>query len=164
VLDEEELRGETTTHDGEPTEFQPMREHSRIRVPEHWRRNVEVEDPAIVTFNNIVHRFDSALLTGFQLATAAGPAMEEPMYGVCFVLQQLDIVRGLVADLLEDSSGAGAASAAGLTGQLISETKVSCTVQPSNLWSTIRNICLLSFGVFAVRLPTCVPVEPCETG
>lgn len=126
VLDEEELRSEAATPEGEPTQFQPMQEHSRIRVPEHWRRNAELEDPAVVTFNNIFHRFDSALLTGFQLATAAGPAMEEPMYGVCCVLQQLDIVRGLVADLLEDSSGAGTASAAGLTGQLISETKVSC--------------------------------------
>ena len=59
----------------------------------------------------------SSLLMGFQAATSAGPMAEEPVMGVCFVLESLDC----------DPEQRAAASAYGpVSGQLISAARECC--------------------------------------
>eukprot|EP00079_Xenopus_tropicalis_P012755 XP_002940146.2 PREDICTED: elongation factor-like GTPase 1 [Xenopus tropicalis] len=41
--------------------------------------------------------FDNSIVSGFQLATLAGPMCEEPLMGVCFIVEKLDLSRPLLA-------------------------------------------------------------------
>lgn len=86
--------------------------------------------------------FVQSLLTGFQLATAAGPLAEEAMYGLCFVVCRIDLVcEGCVGVGLDGSldgtravavTSEGAASAAASavgSGHLLSRaTRIACRV------------------------------------
>ncbi|KAM4747337.1 elongation factor-like GTPase 1 [Rhinophrynus dorsalis] len=40
--------------------------------------------------------FDNSIVSGFQLVTLAGPMCEEPLMGVCFVVEKLDMCKSLV--------------------------------------------------------------------
>ena len=43
--------------------------------------------------SHFLRDYDSSVVNGFQLATLAGPMCEEPMMGVCFVVEQWSIVE-----------------------------------------------------------------------
>lgn len=49
-----------------------------------------LESPAI-TEGRYLRDFDNAVVTGFQIATQSGPLCQEPMMGVCFVIDRWDI-------------------------------------------------------------------------
>lgn len=42
------------------------------------------------------HSFDNSIVSGFQLVTLAGPMCEEPLMGVCFSVERLDINKSVV--------------------------------------------------------------------
>jgi len=69
--------------------------------------------------------FDNSIVSGFQLATLAGPMCEEPMMGVCFIVEDWKNID----TASEDSSGLlerGTDTYGPLSGQLISTTKEGC--------------------------------------
>ena len=45
-----------------------------------------------------LREYDSAVVSGFQIATQSGPLCEEPMMGVCFVIE-----KWIVSDVLQDN-------------------------------------------------------------
>jgi ribosome assembly protein 1 len=91
------------------------------------------------SFAKVWERFHSAITTGFQLLSASGPLMQEPLYGVCFVIENIKITArcsGLLTsdiEMLQNDIGSGDISNIELpelsesvsisTGQLISEIK-----------------------------------------
>lgn len=75
-----------------------------------WQRPCKSNDPRAL--------YDSNMINGFQLATLAGPLCEEPMMGVCFLLN-----RWQIFDANPDNP---AQSQAHLGGQLMSACKEAC--------------------------------------
>ncbi|KAF7998147.1 hypothetical protein HCN44_009545 [Aphidius gifuensis] len=63
--------------------------------------------------------YDISIINGFQVATVAGPLCEEPMTGVCFVVNKLEIHE-------RDSQSESGTSQEHLGGQLISTFKDAC--------------------------------------
>jgi ribosome assembly protein 1 len=55
--------------------------------------NVEISD---------LRDFETSIITGFQLATSAGPLCAEPVYGVCFFIENIE---SLAQDADQDSGG-----------------------------------------------------------
>ncbi|XP_073424663.1 elongation factor-like GTPase 1 isoform X3 [Dendrobates tinctorius] len=44
------------------------------------------------------HSFDNSIVSGFQLVTLAGPMCEEPLMGVCFIVERLDVNKSAVLE------------------------------------------------------------------
>lgn len=42
-------------------------------------------------FNELLTKYENSFVNGFQIATLAGPLCEEPMTGVCFVVEDWTI-------------------------------------------------------------------------
>ena len=55
--------------------------------PSVWQC-LEEEGPAV----GELRRYDSSVVSGFQLTTLAGPLCEEPMMGVCYIVEGWDMV------------------------------------------------------------------------
>ncbi|XP_073509236.1 elongation factor-like GTPase 1 isoform X3 [Phyllobates terribilis] len=51
-----------------------------------------------VTKEGKFHSFDNSIVSGFQLVTLAGPMCEEPLMGVCFIVERLDINKSAVLE------------------------------------------------------------------
>lgn len=51
-----------------------------------------------VTKQCIYRNFDNSIVSGFQLATLAGPMCEEPLMGVCFIVQKLDMCKSVILE------------------------------------------------------------------
>ena len=113
-----------------------------------WGQTVAHIDREQASFQALWQRLHTSIVAGFHEAVGAGPLMHEPMHGVCFQINKIEVVAALAehivgtedfAQLLSSaaasSPSAGVAgvvngSAAGVvtsihTGQLISETKES---------------------------------------
>lgn len=41
--------------------------------------------------NDVLGKYENSFVNGFQIATLAGPLCEEPMMGVCFVVEDWKI-------------------------------------------------------------------------
>nr|XP_054756574.1 elongation factor-like GTPase 1 [Lytechinus pictus] len=52
----------------------------------------------------VLREFDNSVVSGFQLATLAGPICEEPMMGVCFVMEKWEMDKTLMSKGLEDNT------------------------------------------------------------
>lgn len=65
---------------------------------------------------------ENSLLNGYQLATSAGPLCEEPMYGVCFLIEEW-----VVSDLNESNMSIG--SVAGKCGNFFRGSSIGVLVQ-----------------------------------
>ncbi|XP_043277301.1 elongation factor-like GTPase 1 isoform X2 [Venturia canescens] len=76
-----------------------------------WERPYKSNDPRAV--------YDSSIINGFQLATLAGPLCEEPMMGVCFILNRWQIFES-------NSDNPVQSHATHLGGQLMSACKEAC--------------------------------------
>ena len=67
--------------------------------------------------------YESSVVNGFQLATAAGPLCDEPLMGVAFILDEC----GLTSEESEEDSGVGGIGTFGpLSGQIVSAMKEGC--------------------------------------
>jgi ribosome assembly protein 1 len=87
--------------------------NSVLRIPSVW-----TSDPDTSATKSATADFSESLITGFQLATLAGPLCEEPMMGVCFILQEF-----MMTETKDDENQ----SAYGpLSGQIISAMKEGC--------------------------------------
>jgi len=74
-------------------------------------------------FQAVFARLQSAIVTGFQMASAAGPLMHEPMHGLCFCLEKIDVALPVaiasaphLADELEGHVFGEASSGGGVGG------------------------------------------------
>eukprot|EP01006_Ploeotia_vitrea_P016219 TRINITY_DN46771_c0_g1_i1.p1 TRINITY_DN46771_c0_g1~~TRINITY_DN46771_c0_g1_i1.p1 ORF type:complete len:747 (-),score=390.54 TRINITY_DN46771_c0_g1_i1:35-2116(-) len=76
-----------------------------VPSPQTQSSDVSAQELELASKSHIVN----SIVSGFQLATAAGPLCEEPMMGVCFVLEN---IRQRVV--------------AGMSGQMMSATKTAC--------------------------------------
>eukprot|EP01120_Amphizonella_sp_Union-15-10_P011452 TRINITY_DN485_c0_g2_i1.p1 TRINITY_DN485_c0_g2~~TRINITY_DN485_c0_g2_i1.p1 ORF type:complete len:977 (-),score=196.50 TRINITY_DN485_c0_g2_i1:39-2969(-) len=75
--------------------------------------------PSSDPINSILQDIDSSIVTGFQIACQAGPLCEEPMMGVCFIVEGIDI--DLESESLEEDHSKGP-----LSGQVMSAMKDAC--------------------------------------
>ncbi|KAM9953379.1 hypothetical protein ACTFIR_008445 [Dictyostelium discoideum] len=66
-----------------------------------------------------ISELDNSIVSGFQLATIAGPLCDEPMMGVCLIVEDIDIIREEGDQQNSDSYGP-------LSGQMISTVKEGC--------------------------------------
>ncbi|XP_043240169.1 elongation factor-like GTPase 1 isoform X1 [Amphibalanus amphitrite] len=77
--------------------------------------------------------FDDSVVHGFQLATAAGPLCEEPMRGVCFLVESLTLQPA------DEEDGVGAHGP--LSGQIMSAVSTACRrafqAQPQRLMAAM---------------------------
>ncbi|OCT86890.1 hypothetical protein XELAEV_18020580mg, partial [Xenopus laevis] len=77
--------------------------------------------------------FDNSIVSGFQLATLAGPMCEEPLMGVCFIVEKLDLSRPLLpkdSGSQESEANTGTEpehSESGTTASLINDASKSAT-------------------------------------
>jgi ribosome assembly protein 1 len=67
---------------------------------------------------SLMNKYDSNFIAGFQLATSAGPLCDEPMYGVCFSVEDVQL-SGNSSDHFEDTYGP-------FGGQIMSAVKEGC--------------------------------------
>lgn len=68
----------------------------------------EIGDGNVAAQAGVLREFDNSIISGFQLATLAGPMCEEPLMGVCFSVERWDIQTSAIPqqrqDVPEDSS------------------------------------------------------------
>lgn len=67
--------------------------------------------------NDIRSKYDNSFINGFQLATQCGPICEEPMQGVCFIIEKWEI---------DDVDANTNANYGPFSGQIISVVKEAC--------------------------------------
>lgn len=83
-------------------------------------------------------QFDRAIINGFQTAVQAGPLCQEPMHGVCFVMQELTVDEGAEK---HDSS---------ISGIIITSVKEACRIafqkQPQRLVGPMYNLSIIANG------------------
>jgi len=74
-----------------------------------------------------VRDLEDSIETGFQLATLQGPLCAEPVVGLCYILEKLDLhSKGHVKDDSNEQSSTSRSMAAAITGPLISAARGSC--------------------------------------
>jgi len=84
---------------------------------EEAQKNIEA---ALVTSNKklqLLKELDNSIVTGFQMATASGPLCEEPMLGVCFIVEDV---------LFKAEDVAYSHTQGPFTGQIIATMKDAC--------------------------------------
>ncbi|XP_076068957.1 elongation factor-like GTPase 1 isoform X2 [Oratosquilla oratoria] len=97
-------------HNGPNILLNRIKNYSRGSI---WEPPSSVDSP--------LSTYDRNFVTGFQLATAAGPLCEEPMMGVCFIVDQWSIE---IPE--ENGEELGRTTIGGLSGQVISTVKDTC--------------------------------------
>lgn len=89
---------------------------SNLPLPNFW-------EPKGCVGREMSHLLSNAI-NGFQLATLAGPLCEEPLMGVCFVIEDLSLADGNRSEQSEENeAGQGLG---GVSGQIISMVKDGC--------------------------------------
>lgn len=68
------------------------------RIPNYHRHSVWLTSPVGNVTDNPLSNYDSSFVSGFQLATFAGPLCEEPMMGVCFIVEEWTIDAKMTSD------------------------------------------------------------------
>lgn len=86
------------------------------RIPSYSRHSVWEK---ATTSDSSLALYDTSFVTGFQMATKAGPLCEEPMMGVCFVVEDWSIAPTNITELGEEHSRTVNIS----SGQIISLSK-----------------------------------------
>ena len=93
--------------------------------PNRCGANILFRDKADVDEDSLVHYFRNAISTGFQLATAAGPLMAEPVSGLAICLLPLSVNATPASDEVQETLFHGLRNdqLAVLSGQLITSMK-----------------------------------------
>lgn len=68
------------------------------RIPNYQQKSVWLTSPVVKVSDNPLSNYDSSFVSGFQLATFAGPLCEEPMMGVCFIVEEWTIDAKMTSD------------------------------------------------------------------
>lgn len=63
------------------------------RVPNYGRPNVWKYIDTETELSGEIWSMDNSIVSGFQLATLSGPLCEEPMRGVCFIIEKWEIIN-----------------------------------------------------------------------
>jgi ribosome assembly protein 1 len=90
------------------------------------------------TFDSAAGQHDRAIINGFQTAVQAGPLCQEPIHGVCYVMQEFTIDESVDK---HDSS---------ISGIIISSVKEACRIafqkQPQRLVGPMYNLSIIANG------------------
>lgn len=86
------------------------------RIPAYSRHSVWEK---ATTSDSLLALYDTSFITGFQMATKAGPLCEEPMMGVCFVVEDWSLAPNSITELGEEQTRTVNIS----SGQIISLSK-----------------------------------------
>eukprot|EP01119_Soliformovum_irregulare_P017176 TRINITY_DN5056_c0_g1_i1.p1 TRINITY_DN5056_c0_g1~~TRINITY_DN5056_c0_g1_i1.p1 ORF type:complete len:1064 (-),score=378.08 TRINITY_DN5056_c0_g1_i1:194-2935(-) len=137
-----EIFPETQTKDvvrgnfGENSELTPenlaaLKLESEVISPDALRQDEEVKSPQVERAESVksaesineqekfalLQELNNSFITGFQLATAAGPLCEEPMAGVCFIVEEVHFTS---------QGGESIVGRGPFSGQMMSAMKESC--------------------------------------
>lgn len=129
-------RGEDNTIDSEE-ESTPEVDNSKLltTLPQKYSNEMSIEQQD--AFRQIWSRLRGSVVSGFQMLTASGPLMQEPLQGVCFSIEKIEIsarVTGLDANKLQKVVSPNVENSEDInicqpimfsTGQLISDVRDS---------------------------------------
>ncbi|KAF4525813.1 hypothetical protein B566_EDAN009921, partial [Ephemera danica] len=120
--------------------FGPRRNGPNIllnKTQNYARRSIWKHEPLGDETSNH-QKYDSSFVNGFQLATLAGPLCEEPMMGVCFVIEDWSIKDDNGDNDVESS---GSVPFGPFSGQIMSAVKEGCRrafqAQPQRLMTAM---------------------------
>lgn len=85
-----------------------------------WQHAKKETKSSDATENDVRNEVESSFLNGFQMATLAGPLCEEPMNGVCFVVEQWTI------EVSREETATAAQTYGPFSGQIMSTVKEGC--------------------------------------
>lgn len=105
---------------------------SSMHLPGPWHDSAASNDSRML--ENL-----SSFINGFQLATLAGPLCDEPLMGVCFIVEELSILDPSTTDGQQYQQQLGGP----LSGQIMSTVKEGCRrafqAQPQRLMAAMYN-------------------------
>lgn len=110
----------------------------------------------LALFERIISRLKSAIITGFQFASLNGPLMAEPLYGVGFVIEKVDISQHSCGVTFDVESAVNTNALEGVSDATINNTVISIGQLISDVKDTMK-ICLLSANIRLVE-----PVYKCN--
>ncbi|KAI1301850.1 Ribosome assembly protein 1 [Halotydeus destructor] len=87
-------------------------------TPDYDRESVWIQGNDVKPSPDVRTKFDNSFISGFQLATAAGPICEEPMSGVAFVVEEWNVPQEMDTSAT-DTYGP-------FSGQIMSTVKEAC--------------------------------------
>ena len=99
--------------------FEPLHKQVADMLAENEDEETTATEEPVETSERIesLKQFDHSFISGFQLATNSGPLCDEPMYGVCFCIEDVVFETEGIHD--EDFGGP-------FTGQIMSSMKTAC--------------------------------------
>ncbi|KAK7076905.1 Elongation factor-like GTPase 1 [Halocaridina rubra] len=100
----------TKSNTGDKAETENAADDDKSERPSVWDKSTAVDSPLAA--------YDTNFVTGFQLASAAGPLCEEPLMGVCFIVEDWSLPAKRTNDSGESFSTYGISG-----GQVISLSK-----------------------------------------
>ena len=102
-------------------------------------------------FYKILHRLTNAIASGFQLASYQGPLMHQPMHGIGFSIESIDISRAAIPFICDDEIG--------VTTNLSSTDNIN-SINMGQLIADVKNAIRISM----LSLPTRViePIYSCD--
>ncbi|KAH6912905.1 translation elongation factor 2 [Coprinopsis sp. MPI-PUGE-AT-0042] len=99
---------------------QPSSSSSSSSLRAKLSRKTKVADEAMVEADRIIRDFDNHIETGFQLATFQGPLCAEPVEGLAYFVEQVDVDREALEKEMEQNR------VAQVTGSVITSVRDAC--------------------------------------
>lgn len=93
--------------------------------------------------NHPVAPFEKGIIAGYNFATASGPLCGEPMMGVCFTVEDFQLIAGATSDIPTSTL-----SEAARMGQIITAMKDACR-QAFMKWSPRLMLAMYSCEIYA---------------
>eukprot|EP00357_Protocruzia_adherens_P010886 CAMPEP_0114986166 /NCGR_PEP_ID=MMETSP0216-20121206/8279_1 /TAXON_ID=223996 /ORGANISM="Protocruzia adherens, Strain Boccale" /LENGTH=813 /DNA_ID=CAMNT_0002348579 /DNA_START=60 /DNA_END=2501 /DNA_ORIENTATION=- len=105
-LDSNQLPSNPTT---DTTDSTPLKGNASDRTSDVLSANSSLKANQLSSLSKLqkisTHELLNALKSGFEVATAAGPLCEEPMYGTVFIVEELELVDQKVTGLENQPEG-----------------------------------------------------------
>ncbi|GFR16842.1 elongation factor-like GTPase 1 [Trichonephila clavata] len=73
------------------------------RIPNYKRPSIWTTTSIHLNFDSPHMNYDSTFISGFQLATLCGPLCDEPMMGVCFIVEDWSFDKDPLTVVVDDS-------------------------------------------------------------
>ena len=100
-------------------------EQRLLRMRKEYDQNMLIVDE-VTGFHNVSKKeLNSAIVSGFDLATVTGPLMDEPMQGAVFILENI-LVDKEAGEETKQQEGGGATNYGSFAGQVMSTIKTLC--------------------------------------
>uniref|UniRef100_T1DCE6 Ribosome assembly protein 1 n=1 Tax=Cupiennius salei TaxID=6928 RepID=T1DCE6_CUPSA len=132
------------------------------QIPNYKRPSFWTKKGTELSSDSLHFNYDSTFISGFQLATLCGPLCDEPMMGVCFVVEdwgfEKDVLSNIDDSVIEDNKNLNQCNLGDIRGNesqdLISDSASVASSGPSSTNST-------PFGPFTGQIMSTVK-EACK--